>query len=296
MKKHYVLKEKLKNYSLLSGSILLSSLAAKGQVVYTDVNPDKELGGALPPTYPATVYDTLDLNNDGQYDFKITLSMYGTNPGVAGISFIERIDGAFNPASNQVLNYTIDYHPWAFHLECGDSIPVNLPNFSWSYANFAFQFATNISLNWNNIQDQYVGLRFKASDGLHFGWVKLDVNTMDTIPNIIIQSFAYEATPNKKIASCDNGLGVGINSPEEKKLSLAPNPSDGLCMISLDESLQKDAEVSVIDVEGRNVFKRVVPANSFNELPLDFSELAAGVYVVQVQTENSLYTGKWIRK
>ncbi|MFI5135079.1 MAG: T9SS type A sorting domain-containing protein, partial [Chitinophagales bacterium] len=265
-------------------------------VIYTDVNPDKELGGSLPSSFPAVTYDTLDLNNDGVFDFKVTMSMYGTDAGVAGLSFLERIDGAFNPVYNQVLNYTIDYHPWAIHLECGDSIPINLPNFSWSYANFALQFPNNVSLNWNNIHDQYVGLRFKSSDGIHFGWVKLDVNTTDTIPNIVIKSYAYEATPNKKIAACDSGLASGINSPEIKNLSLAPNPSDGRCVISLQQPLQEDAEVSVNDMQGRKVFRSIVPANSSNELLLDLPQLAAGVYVVQLKSENVLLTGKWIRK
>src|SRR5262245_20364396 len=95
MKKLLTLSEKLKGYSLLAGSIMSSSLA-QGQVIYTNIIPDKELGGVVPPTFPDFYTDTLDLNNDGVSDFLINLNIKEKDTVMGGFNFREQVIGLFN--------------------------------------------------------------------------------------------------------------------------------------------------------------------------------------------------------
>src|SRR6266446_3121817 len=109
--------ERLKSYSLAAGSILATSLAVHGQVIYTDVIPDKEIGGIIPDTFPHEYVDTLDLNNDGIFDFKFSVQF---NDSLG--SFIEQVMWDNNP-NNLVLPYTLNYVPFMLKLNCDDSIP-----------------------------------------------------------------------------------------------------------------------------------------------------------------------------
>src|SRR5262245_46764093 len=188
MKHSDILPEKIKNYSLLAGSIIASSFAAQGQVIYTDVIPDKQLGGVVPTSFPDVTVENFDLNNDGTFDFKITMDIYGTNPVGSGYNFLEKIDGDFNP-SNAVRTYTNGaYVPFAVKINQGDSIP-QINFYGFNYGNFAFQFGAIVSYKWKNIQDKCVGLKFKVASETHYGWLRLDVNTATPIPNIIIKDF-----------------------------------------------------------------------------------------------------------
>src|SRR5215510_4155940 len=133
MKKSITLSDKIKGYTLLAGSALASSIAANAQVIYTNVNPDKELGGVVPPSFPQVTYDSLDLNNDGLFDFKITLSMPGTNPSAPGLDFFEKVDGDFDASHNAIWTYSLGYAPIAFKMDCGDTVPKFLPFNGLSY-------------------------------------------------------------------------------------------------------------------------------------------------------------------
>jgi hypothetical protein len=298
MTKTNTLSEKLKKYTMLTGSALATTLAANGQVIYTDVDPDFEMGGLTPASYPYTVYDTLDLNNDGLFDFKLMLSILGTNPSAPGFDFFQQIDGNFNPLNN-IFTYTLGYAPLVFPMDCNDSVPLNQQFYGLNYAVFSFQFGDDQANNWNNIHDKYVGLSFNVAGQQHYGWLRLDVNTKDTLPNIVVKEYAYEATAGKKIGVCDTGLGPsGINelARTEETLSVYPNPSTGWCTIRMEEPLNGDGEILVKDLSGRELFREEVSLSSTRrEVPVDLSSLPPGVYLIQLRTGSQLISAKWTR-
>ena len=300
MKKSTNLSKKVKNYTLLAGSILASSMSAKGQVMYTDVDPDYEMGGTIPDVFPTTVYDSLDLNNDGLFDFQITLSISSTNPNtnIPGFKFFEGMDGFFNPA-NAIKTYSVEYAPIVDKLGCGDSIPSNLQIYGLNFAVFSFQNSTFKANNWNDEHDQYVGVKCTVDGETHYGWIRLDVNTKDTLPNIIVKSYAYEATANKKIEVCDTGgFGVGVHEilNAENSATVFPNPSKGNCRITLDEQWQGNIEMSVRDASGRVVFTKSFDATGQKrELPFNFSGFATGLYFIQLKSQSHSVTVKWTK-
>jgi hypothetical protein len=300
MKKSTTLSRKVKNYTLLASSILASSMAAKAQIIYTDVDPDQEIGGVIPDTYPTTVYDSIDLNNDGLFDFKMTLSITGTNsnPNIPGFSFHEVMDGFFN-AANAIFTYSVEYAPIVFKMECGDSVPQGNQLYGLNYAVFSFQNSTFKAGNWNDEHDQYVGVKCTVDGETHYGWIRIDVNTKDTLPNIVVKEYAYEATANKKIEVCDTGgFGVGIHEIQNQQgdVTVFPNPSRGNCRITLNEKWQGDIQMSVRDVSGKEVFATNFESNGQKrELPFDFSQLSSGLYFIHFKSAENSVAVKWTK-
>jgi len=298
MKRTATLSEKLKSYSILSGSMLASVFAADGQIVYTDIIPDDTLGGFIPDTLPRMFLDSIDLNNDGTFDFQLRLMDFDTNPDDAGISFFETVNGDFDVQNNKIFYYDVQgYARIAFKFFCGNTFPAFGTFSGTHYANFNSHFGTVKHYYWQNIHDAYLGLKIKISGNVHYGWIHLDVNTMDTIPVIIVKDYAYEATAGKKIPTCDSGLVSTIDIvSQQNQISIFPNPSDGNCIVKLAKPLTGEIELLVTDALGTEVYGTRVSMSSRNELSLDFSGLSAGVYFIQLKSKETSLTEKWIRK
>jgi hypothetical protein len=296
--------KKLKSYSLLAGTILASSFGSEGQVIYTDI-PDKELGGIAPSSFPHSDVDSFDLNNDGQYDFKLTVKFENENTAANGFDFREYIEVLNNP-ENAINYYSLfDYTRFVLKKDSGDIIPGNFFNGTFK-AYFAFQDGTDIAYNWKDEHDKCVALKFHADTNLHYGWIRLDVNTADSVPNIIIKDFAYEATPDLSIAACDTGLGFGVNIAliqSHQSLTVFPNPSNGNCIIQLKKPLTGDVHVCLKDAIGKEVYQANIQlAGQQNELPFNFSELSPGMYFIQLfkagdseKSEKAFASGKLIK-
>lgn len=297
MNKYVTLAEKLKGYSLLAGSIVASSFAAQGQIIYTDINPDVELGGSVPSSYPELTTYGIDMNNDGHVEFKVTMNLKA--PLGNDFSFNEKIDAGSNP-SNLIHSYTIEYVPFAFKDDLGDSIPFGPSFYGFINVNFAFQTVGAVSYIWNNQSDKYLGVRFQDGVDNYYGWIRLDVNTNGTVPNIIIKDFAYEQTPGDKIAAGDTGSGLPTNIHQlsnAQALSVYPNPSKGNMVLKLQEPLKGNAEVSVKDALGREVFtSKLNMTSQQKELPFDFTGFAPGTYFIQLTSETASHTAKWIKR
>lgn len=297
MSKYITLAEKLKSYSLLAGSIVASSFAAQAQIIYTNVNPDVELGGSVPSSYPEVSTHNIDMNNDGEVDFKITVNIKA--PLGNDFSFNEKMDAASNP-SNLIHSYTIEYAAFAFKDDLGDSIPFGPSFYGFNNVNFAFQTAGAISYVWNNQVDKFVGVRFKDGVDNYYGWVRLDVNTNGSVPNIVIKDFAYEQTAGDKIAAGDTGSGLPVNVQQLanfRGITIFPNPSTGNVVIRLEQPLKGNVTVSLKDALGREVYASTVSMTpQQTELPFNFSEFAPGAYFIQVKSEEISFTEKMIKK
>lgn len=297
MSKYITLAEKLKSYSLLAGSIVASSFAAQAQIIYTNVNPDVELGGSVPASYPEVSTHNIDMNNDGEVDFKITVNIKA--PLGNDFSFNEKMDAASNP-SNLIHSYTIEYAAFAFKDDLGDSIPFGPSFYGFNNVNFAFQTAGAISYVWNNQVDKFVGVRFKDGVDNYYGWVRLDVNTNGSVPNIVIKDFAYEQTAGDKIAAGDTGTGLPVNVQQLanfRGMTIFPNPSTGNVVIRLEQPLKGNVTVSLKDALGREVYASTVSMTpQQTELPFNFSAFAPGAYFIQVKSEEISFTGKMIKK
>src|SRR4051812_2872842 len=78
MKDVSTMKKRLQQYSALaSGLIAMASVNTEGQIVYTDVIPDKQI--CDPSCYENQFH--LDLNNDGIFDFDILVHHFHSSIG-----------------------------------------------------------------------------------------------------------------------------------------------------------------------------------------------------------------------
>lgn len=84
---------------------------------------------------------------------------------------------------------------------------------------------------------------------------------------------------------------VSINSINTKNLSLYPNPNNGVFTIGFEE-VQNNATLSVFDRTGRVVYTNNVNGNQ----AVISTNLSKGIYIVQVQNNTEIYTGKLIIK
>lgn len=298
---HNRLTSRLRHYSLLAGSLMGTATAADAQVICRDIVPDVEVGGKVPSSFPHDYSYNLDLNNDGTFDFSFVVSMYSLN-AQGGYNFLVKAMAANNPIYNAVFSYSINYVPWALKMNCGDKVPLFNYFYGISFAFFAYRVGNISALNWNNVVDKHIGLRFKSNAGLHYAWLRLDVNTKGQIPNIVIKEWAYELTPGQHIFVCDTGAFCSIavqadpgpTDAEQQTLQIFPNPATSHTLVRLPQFDGQQALITLTDARGTEVMR--LHAQSRNTLPLDINHLPAGFYLITVQTPATSSTVKLIKR
>lgn len=96
-----------------------------------------------------------------------------------------------------------------------------------------------------------------------------------------------------------NGIYIGtetIQNPSPQ-LSLFPNPANQVIHIHTSEIIKpgKSMEIQVFDMHGRMFIHRMYNQNEAL-VTLPISELNAGIYLIQLKTEEHIYTGKFIKQ
>jgi hypothetical protein len=81
----------------------------------------------------------------------------------------------------------------------------------------------------------------------------------------------------EQIGACDEKL-------EMDKMNLYPNPSDGKFNLKFNLKNKEDAEVTVYDIQGKQVYNEKLPqfTGEYNK-PIDISSNSKGVYFVKIQ-------------
>lgn len=190
-KSTFNLQNKLKAYSTLAGAAV--GVAATGQVVYQDIDPDAVIDEV------GDFYD-LDLNQDGVMDFRIeftdeilfkygdymTLNFEGIK--IKGFGKNNRVrSDRYGKAMNAA-----DTLGDSVHVYDPGAMPVlkapGGPNFYMSgvlrgmtkYNYLGNEFEGYPVGEFENVEDKYIGLMFQANGMQHLGWVRLSVE--DELP------------------------------------------------------------------------------------------------------------------
>jgi hypothetical protein len=191
--------KKLTAYSASAVSFLLLGENVDGQIIYSNPDPDLQFYG--------TSDYSLDFNNDSIADIRFGIEFttdFTSSISTAGfyVSRIERfyIDGFDAVVSNPVLPEDFGI----LNLELGEIIiadniwntadELNFGIFSTNFGEFSYNYA-----EWFN-ENNILGVRFLIDGNYHYGWVRLSIDNYSPIPNsglpyLIIQDYAYEATP-----------------------------------------------------------------------------------------------------
>ena len=95
----------------------------------------------------------------------------------------------------------------------------------------------------------------------------------------------------------DPCTGISENGNDPFSISLAPNPSGGLFVLTVKGGKNLNLSISVNDFEGKLVLQTSIRSTQ-NTLSkkMDLSHFAKGIYIVKVQTESQVITDKLIIK
>jgi hypothetical protein len=192
----------LSMYALAAGAASVGVLAivqpAQGKIVYTSTHK----------TIKVHQHYNLDLNHDRITDFTIRLQTFQTR----GTSFFSTLT-ALNRKGNAVEGAKTNSSrgPYAFAFARGALIgpkqpfPANLMARAGEIDGFSFYVG-----RWLNVQNRYLGLRFRIHGKTHYGWARLSVvSTKTSITSATVTGYAYETIPNKPI------IAGKTNGPDE---------------------------------------------------------------------------------
>jgi hypothetical protein len=295
----------LKTPVLILYLILIFSRFSEAQIVYTDINPDITIN-AMDSIYH------LDLNNYGINDYLIriysvsTPSMcgshgYNTNHYIRILSLDSNavLDGStLNPQALYV-NTLIDFNAqfWNYdslqslvaqtsicrntgvHTCCGGLRPYGFCcHDTWSWWGYSY------SGTWNQLSDKFLGLKFHAGGNNYYGWLRMSTSGL----SVTIKDYAYNSNPFQTILAGDNGFGsTGIIENNRKYFSVYS--FNKILFIDINENTNAQGTLSVFDIMGHQI-KKIVILNP--QIKVDMNDFENGIYIITMQTNGEMETGK----
>jgi hypothetical protein len=220
--------------------------------------------------------------------------LLGTNKGIS-----KSTDGGATFTSTGVSDYIYRFGKTAsgailasgddgiyVSTDAGTSFSLEMPT-----ASFVFDFLVNgnaiIAAVYNGgiisydadtyAQDALIGT---AANGLTS--TRLRAIAMNTNGDYFAATEGTNNTNGRKFHTTIAGNSTGINKAQAINFGLYPNPATGLVIIS---GVNADALIEVTDVSGKAIVSTVATAD---KQTLDLSNLANGMYYVQVKTADGL--------
>lgn len=259
-----------KGLIILTLIVALVAIKTNAQIIYTDIDPDTTLSNL-------SEHYEFDLNNDAQNDFDIWLLDAGL--GCNSVEFFG-VD-----ANNEALGYSSGGSNYASALVQGTNIEPS----SGMWIDFLYYLnKCGTNGDWINVHDKYMGLRTKINSQWHYGWVRIDI---DSLPSLVtIKDYAYNSVPNEVILAGDKGpTGIKQVSFDAFNLSLYQNRLS----LELRQPVLKALKVRLINHLGQ-VIKTVVMSTNYLEISLD--SYAPGLYLIVASNGNIFYSQKFIIK
>ena len=277
-------KQTLKAYSA-SALAFLGVESIHAQIIYTDVEPDVVLMDTL--LDGLTVEYQLDFDDDGSADFRIfhaidfSLYMYNSDGGI----YMEENNYALAQMPASVSQYMpvvvnagdpVDSDGIWIHSQTigGSSFSANIMLMGIRF--FVPDSSFELSLGpWAGGQtDKYIGLKKMELDGMHYGWVRLDIP--EGFGYVKIKGYAFNKTPDEPVLAGETGpTDIPAIYPDAPAIYF-----DGKTLnIGVKENVT-NAIFGLTDMQGRKILQSEL-RNAQNEFLL--SDLPAGIYIVQVQ-------------
>lgn len=152
-------------------------------------------------------------------------------------------------------------------------------NLIWAYAHGGeFQERTG-AIDVDNANNVYLTGNFHATSSFNPGGMEITANS--GINEIFVLKLSQ------------NTVGLTESSLEKYSISIYPNPTNDRFNIRLDHPID-ELKASVIDAQGRHVLQ--TSTNKTNHLTIDLSDQPAGVYLLQLITENGVSSHKVVKR
>ena len=275
---------KIKNYSALSGAVLMSS-AANANIVYTDIDPDSlSIDGSVME---------IDMDNDGSAEFfmfagagDFSSGSYGykwapIGPMVSYASVAKGSQGSVYAyvgaySASQNIGSNLDFF---FPASLGDRAVLGNA-FSYNPASVMFGTAGEFV----NEGEKFIGVRFNISDSTHYGWIRVDLHMTSDSTSLVVLDYAYEDVAGDSIMSGEMPVvdGISLNSIESNVYVA----NDEL-VINFEEVT--NGNLTITSLNGSVVFSEKVNGINYTTSVNNFT---SGVYIVNVKTEKGILSKK----
>jgi hypothetical protein len=290
-------RSKLKSYSVAAGSLMISGVATAQNLQYTDVNPDVILDKNSNP------YD-MDFNNDQTLDmnFGVVLTNGSGSATYMGIPFtyVYNVEqAAVFPATNggvqgQIVGSSSTFGVTA--LNSGDAIAA-ANNFGSQQATLGVKGSISIpAFNYNfpisqgeflGVSQKFLGMRFSAGASIHYGWVRLSLDTLDPAGlKLTIHDYAYNGDADQPINAGDPSASIIAQAAIEDKVSISPL-LDGVAVNVTPDLL--GSELVLSDMSGKEV--NSVSINDIGTV-LGYADLKTGIYFATVKSSQGSISKK----
>ncbi len=106
---------------------------------------------------------------------------------------------------------------------------------------------------------------------------------------------AIDSSEWSEVWTCTTEGGIGIDENFEERLTVYPNPSNGLVNIEFNLAEPAKIRLSIMDLLGQSYSDRELQLNDgLNREQLNASELANGIYLIRIEKEGEIFTRKLI--
>ncbi len=280
------LKDNLKKYSALAGSVAVSSVATS-QIIYTDINPDVWLHNHNDSMQ-------LDLNNDliMDYTFKQwdTIVQY---TGTSGTSSFRAWAPLITPLNSNSVVYDATYSsspkllsssqafaqgPWT---QGSTGYPMFFGYLIKSYSGTTT--STYSSGAWNNKGLRFIGLKVQAGANTYYGWARVSVEK--DYKSITIHDYAYNSVPGDTLLAGQKWpLSVGQLSKKEVGIDC-----DGEHIYLTGDLTQ--AKIKAYGTNGQLVLNTTYTGKARRE-EFALKDLKTGIYIVEVTEGQQIWKEK----
>jgi hypothetical protein len=288
---------KLKAYSAAAGSIVLSGMASAQNLQYTDVNPDVILDKNSGPF-------EMDFNNDLGPDmtFQVAFATGSGSSTYNGIPFtyvyngsqVSATPGPLGGVQGQVIGSSSTFGVTA--LNSGDAIAA-ANNFSSQQAALGVQGTVSVpAFNFNydfnqgeflGVSQKFLGMKFSAGSGVHYGWVRLSLDTLDPAGlKLTIHDYAYNGDADQPINAGDPSALIIAQAALEDKVSISPL-LDGVAVNVTPDLL--GSELVLSDMSGKEV--NSIAINDIGTV-LGYTDLKTGIYFATLKSEQGSVSKK----
>jgi hypothetical protein len=207
------LDKRLIAYALAGAGAIALTPPANAEIVYTKADTTFSNG-----------FLYLDLNHDGIHDFALRDYLSGYSS-----LYYRKMTVAGSGSGAAVIGYRRFESGTAWDASPNWPIGTNSPKPFINVQGDPAQMAESFCIfkcyphgAWVNKTDRFLGLKFKIDEEVHYGWVRLSVQSGNFTITAKVTGYAYETTPNTTILAGDRGTGpeTADGSPTELPQSL----------------------------------------------------------------------------
>jgi hypothetical protein len=246
----------------------------------------------------------MDFNNDLGPDmtFQVAFATGSGSSTYNGIPFtyvyngsqVSATPGPLGGVQGQIIGSSSTFGVTA--LNSGDAIAA-ANNFSSQQAALGVQGTVSVpafNFNYNinqgeflGVSQKFLGMKFSAGSGVHYGWVRLSLDTLDPAGlKLTIHDYAYNGDADQPINAGDPSALIIAQAALEDKVSISPL-LDGVAVNVTPDLF--GSELVLSDMSGKEV--NSIAINDIGTV-LGYTDLKTGIYFATLKSEQGSVSKK----